>query len=332
MTLKTRIDAFVQLGNWMGTMSESDFQSIAQATANENPWFTSDSLRLTFRSWANTLTRSALEQWTAGLTDQEVTERKIGLVLAGNIPLVGLHDIITTLVTGHQALIKASHKDSLLVKLVLEKLTEFEPAFTNKAVIVERLAGMDGIIATGSDNSARYFHFYFDKYPNIIRQNRTSVAVLNGTESNEELANLGKDVFSYFGLGCRNVSKLYVPQNYSFTPLFEAWESNQPIINHHKYANNYDYQKSIHLVNRIHFLDNGFCLLTESEKLVSPISVIYFEYYQPETLQSILASNSEKIQCIVGRSKTWIPFGQAQYPKLDDYADNKNTLEFLKSL
>jgi hypothetical protein len=254
--------------------------------------------------------------------------------MAGNIPLVGFHDFLCALISGNNVQIKLSSKDSKLIKYLVGYIERIEPSFQGRITFKERLEGFDAIIATGSDNSARYFEYYFGKYPNIIRKNRTSCAILTDAESDQEIANLGIDIFSYFGLGCRNVSKLYVPTDYDFINLLSRLESFKEIIHHHKYCNNYDYQKSILLVNGVQHLDNGFLLLQENEKLVSPISVLYYERYVDESdLRNKLKVNAEKIQCIVGKVKpAEIPFGQAQYPNVWDYADQIDTLKFLSEL
>jgi hypothetical protein len=261
--------------------------------------------------------------------------RTVALVLAGNIPLVGFHDLLCVLVSGHRAQLKLSSKDSRLMMYLIKHLLWLEPEFEKYITIKEsKLEEFDAVLATGSDNSSRYFQQYFGKYPHIIRKNRTSISILNGFESTDQLQALGKDVFTYFGLGCRNVSKVFVPQEYDFKPLLDSWSTYQEIINHHKYINNYDYQKSILLVNRTPFLDNGFVLLQESDRLVSPISVLYYERYSSTVdLQQKINSNAEKIQCIVGNSKpATVPFGKAQIPEVWDYADQIDTLKFLSEL
>lgn len=256
-------------------------------------------------------------------------------MLAGNIPLVGFHDLLSVLISGHHVQLKLSSKDSKLIQYLIKHLIWLEPAFEKIIKIKEnKLENFDAVIATGSDNSARYFEYYFGKYPNIIRKNRSSCVILNGNESEEEMEALGEDIFSYFGLGCRNVSKAFVPKGYDLAKILSRWESYKEIIHHHKYCNNYDYQKSILLVNLIPFLDNGFILLQENEKLVSPISVLFYEYYtDQEDLEIKLNINKEKIQCIVGsNSLATVPFGGAQYPEVWDYADNVDTLTFLEKL
>jgi hypothetical protein len=266
------------------------------------------------------------------------THKKIGLILAGNIPLVGFHDVLCVLASGHYALIKASGNDARLLKYVLKLLVQIAPEFESRFTFVERLAGFDAVIATGSNNTSRYFEHYFGKVPNIIRKNRNSVALLNGHETKEKLFLLGHDIFDFFGLGCRNVSKLMVPQGYDFTPFFEAIEPHQPIINHHKYNNNYDYNKSIYLVNGDKHLDNGFLLLKEDTRMASPLAVLYFEYYEDlAAAETRLAELANDIQCVVSATplkvtNQQVPFGKSQQPAIWDYADGVDTMAFLNGL
>jgi hypothetical protein len=317
MTATERFQAFHKLGEYFRNISSEEFQTLAIDARNYNTWFTPESISTSFQALGNFLEETKLSNW-----------------FSKNIPLVAFHDCLCILISNHSLKIKLSSKDQYLMTHVLKKLIEIEPRFSSRIEICERLQNFDAIIATGSDNSSRYFEYYFGKYPNIIRKNRTSVAILTGQESNEELAALGEDVFMYFGLGCRNVSKLFVPEGYNFNHLFEQWQSKETIIHHHKYNNNYDYQKSIMLINKIDFLDNGFVMITENEKLVSPISVLYFSYYHDlESLKTELKNSEEKIQCIVGNTKpAKVPFGKAQYPELYDFADNIDTMTFLSNL
>jgi hypothetical protein len=332
MNAHVRINAFSLLGQTLKNIDDAEFQTLTEQVARENPWFTKENVRMAIDGIIKLLQKERLEQWVSSynLRDQS---KKIALVLAGNIPLVGFHDLLSVLISGNNALIKPSSKDSVLLKFVIQKLNDIEPAFRDKIELAEQLRNFDAVIATGSDNSARYFDYYFGKYPSIIRKNRTSVAILHGNESEDDLRTLGIDVFSYFGLGCRNISKLLVPAGYSFNKLFSTWEVYQPIINHHKYCNNYDYQKSIMLINLIPFLDNGFVMLHENARMVSPISVVYYERYTDEAdLSKKLTEAKDKIQCIVGNENHAIPFGKAQYPELWDYADGVDTLKFLTNL
>lgn len=328
-----RISAFTQLGIHFRNLSGQELDEIALHARNENTWFTRESVEKALKGIGEFLLPERLTSWVAGYPAIK-TEKTVALILAGNIPLVGFHDIMCVLISGHKAQIKLSSKDQYLTKYVLQKLVEIEPAFDSRISLTERLSDFDSVIATGSDNSARYFNFYFGKYPHIIRKNRTSVAVIRQNDTQEDYRMLGLDVFTYFGLGCRNVSKLYVPAGFSFETFFPAWEPYSDVVNHHKYANNYDYQKSILLINRIPFLDNGFVLLQESDRLVSPISVVFFEYYNSDAeLREKLNTQSEKIQVIIGNHQLCsVRFGEAQCPQLGDYADNTDTMNFLVSI
>jgi len=262
--------------------------------------------------------------------------RSIGLILAGNIPIVGFHDILCVLASGHKALIKLSSHDQKFIPYLLNKLIEIEPGFELQISYIDRLKDFDAVIATGSNNTSRYFDYYFSKVPHIIRKNRNSVAILNGEESKEDLEALGHDIFDYFGLGCRNVSKLYVPKDYDFKEFFESIEEFKSVADHHKYNNNYDYNKSIFLVNLDKHFDNGFLLLKEDSRFVSPLAVLYYKEYQTiEQLGSELIKNEDLIQCIVSNSKlplSTVAFGQSQCPGLMDYADGVDTMKFLREL
>ncbi|MBX2966144.1 MAG: acyl-CoA reductase [Cyclobacteriaceae bacterium] len=335
MTLENRLSAIAQSGDFIRALDAQTLEHLAQQAANENPWFTPDSVRLALSGIQQNLTKESLAQWTSHYDFNLIAPKAIGLVMAGNIPMVGFHDLLAVLVAGHKTVIKLSSKDSVLITFLLHKLFEIEPQFQSSVQIQQQaLKDFDAVIATGSDNTARHFEYYFRNVPNIIRRNRTSCAILTGKETEQELEKLGEDVFSYFGLGCRNVSKLFVPASYDITKIFPAWKKFETVIHHHKYANNYDYQKSILLVNKEPFLDNGFVLLQESEKLVSPIAVLYYQRYtSTNELNNLLNPMEEKIQCVVGDTPpAIIPFGKAQHPTLSDYADNVDTLKFLTSL
>lgn len=312
-------------------------QNLIFSAQNSNAWFTSQMINKSLAAFAEMLNNDDLALW---LKDIKITNqpKKIGLILAGNIPLVGFHDVLCVLATGNIALIKLSSSDDKLIPAVLSVLVEIEPAFAKHIVYADRFKDFDAVIATGSNNSSRYFEYYFGKVPHIIRKNRNSVAVLNGLETEADLQNLGNDIFDYFGLGCRNVSKIYIPENYPIKHFFEGIENQNQIINHFKYQNNYDYNKSIYLVNKAEHYDNGFLLLKEDEALTSPLAVLYYETYNNvEDLAKKLNAQEENIQCVVSNihlklNKPAITFGQSQHPKLWDYADNINTLEFLSNL
>jgi len=333
MTLEQRIKALAALGKRLRTIDNDELKNLARRAASENPWFTEKNVYMAWQNITDMLREEALRSWVSSynLDDEGKT---IAIVMAGNIPLVGFHDFLSVLICGDIVQIKLSSKDTVLMRYVADTLIDTEPYFEKKIVFADRLKNFDAIIATGSDNTSRYFDYYFGKYPHIIRQNRTSCAVVSGNETLDELEALGTDIFSYFGLGCRNVSKLFVPAGYDFGLFFESLDPYREVSNHHKYHNNYDYQKSIMLVNQTPFLDNGFLMLTQSEKIVSPIAVLYYDYYEDEQdLQTKINSISNKLQCIVGNiSPAWVPFGKAQYPGLRDYADNIDTLIFLNAL
>lgn len=331
------IQIFTELGKQLADPDDT-LQQLIQSESNHNAWFTSESVKQAVTAAGQSLTEDHLERWLSAYTLTEHIPKKIGLILAGNIPLVGFHDVLCVLVSGNMALIKASAQDARLIKYVLQLLVNIEPEMAGRYQFVERLEGFDAIIATGSNNTSRYFEYYFGKVPNIIRKNRNSVAVLTGQETTEQLHLLGKDVFDYYGLGCRNVSKLLVPKGYDFIPLFEAIESYYNVGNHHKYHNNYDYNKAIYLVNRDKHLDNGFLLIKEDQRLASPLAVLFYEEYEDlAAAQTWLTEQSENIQCIVSVASLQVNnrvvgFGESQQPALWDYADGIDTLQFLSNL
>lgn len=334
MIIEQRIKAFVHLGEYIKNLPEEKFKTLAERARIENQWFTEENLRMAVSGILNFLDEKSLRAWLKRYPPTQREPKVIALIMAGNIPLVGFHDLLCVLINGDAALIKASSKDTVLMKAITDKLIEIDPGFAARIEYAERLKKFDAVIATGSDNSSRYFEYYFGKYPHVIRRNRTSAALLTGQENELELTQLGSDVFSYFGLGCRNVSKLFVPKGYDFSKLFETWGLYKEIEHHHKYHNNYHYQKSILLVTQTPFLDNGFILLQESERLVSPIAVVYYEYYgDNETLSLKLNAITDKLQCVVGNSVlATVPCGRAQYPALDDYADSIDVMRFLSDL
>ena len=333
MNRDQRITAFHNLGTFLDTLPSPQFQSLADLARQHNPWFTEQSIQMSVRGIRKFLYRETLEAWLSPYP-LPPAERTIGVVMAGNVPMVGFHDLLSVLIAGHNILIKESAKDSVLMHFITDALMTIEPQFRQAIRFADRLKNFDGIIATGSDNASRYFEYYFSRHPHIIRKNRTSVAILDGQESTDELMLLGEDIFSYFGLGCRNVSKLFLPEGYSPEKLFSGWEAFKEIIHHHKFHNNYDYQKSLLLINQKHFLDNGFLLLEENDKLVSPIAVVYYGFYKdPASLTNQLAEIRDKTQCVVGTDNgAAVPFGQAQYPAVTDYADDVDTLRFLTTL
>lgn len=313
-----------------------DFEKLIQLSQSHNGWYTPENVYFSIQSWAKALTEENLEQWLSSYTFERKEPKNIGLILAGNIPLVGFHDFLSVLISGNNVLIKTSSNDQFLLPFLAKYLIAIEPEFSSKITFVEgKLENFDAVIATGSNNTARYFEYYFKDKPSIIRKNRNSVAVLNGEETKEQLAALGEDIFRYFGLGCRNVSKIFIPKGYSFDSFFDAIFEYQNVIYYEKYANNYDYNKAVFLMSNFKLLDNGFLTIKEDSNYASPISSIFYEYYDTiENLQLKLQTEHEQIQCIVSNNliENSIGFGQTQKPNLWDYADNVDTISFLLTI
>ena len=339
MKFEERIVLFSELGNYItGMLNSTEWMEVYAAAKARNPWFTTDNVRLALKAVAaGFLSKEKLAAFTArynpSFFEPEIP-RKVGIVAAGNIPLVGLQDLIHVVLAGHIAFFKAATQDEVLMHFLIRKMKEIAPAVAEQIVTADKLTGMEAYIATGSGNTSRYFEYYFGKQPHIIRKNRVSVALLEGNESRIQLANLGNDLLAYFGLGCRNVSKIYVPQGYDFREFFEAIEYWNGITLHSKYVNNYDYNKSIFLVNGDKHLDNGFLLLKESTELHSPISTVFYEEYSHSgTVFTELEARKEEIQCLVTEMlPEGVSFGQSQSPELWDYADGVDTLAFLARL
>lgn len=343
---------FIELGKFLSQFSEEgnlknqsvlfnelffeNFENLIQLSQSHNGWYTRENVYFSIQSWAKALTEENVDQWLSTYKIVTKEPKNIGLILAGNIPLVGFHDFLSVLITGNNVLIKTSSNDQFLLPFLAKYLIAIEPKFSSKITFVEgKLENFDAVIATGSNNTARYFEYYFKDKPRIIRKNRNSVAVLNGQESKEQLAALGEDIFRYFGLGCRNVSKIFVPKGYSFTTFFEAIFEYQNVIHYEKYANNYDYNKAVFLMSNFKLLDNGFLTIKEDSSYASPISSVFYEYYDAmEDLQLRLQTEHEKIQCIVSNDlvEKSIAFGQTQKPNLWDYADNVDTISFLLTI
>ena len=333
MTHSERLAAFVTLGQRLATIAPDELASLAAQARNQNAWFDTPSVTAAVAGIAHLLAEVPLRRWAARYPPEPTAVRQLGVVMAGNIPLVGFHDLLCVLLSGHVLLAKLSADDTVLMTWVMEELTQLEPRFGEFIKVLPRLNAADAFIATGSDNTARYFEFYFGKKPHLIRRNRTSVGVLTGRETSAELARLGPDIFQYYGLGCRNVSKLFVPTGYDFVPLLDALQTCEGVLNHHKYNNNYDYNKSIMLVNRVPHYDTGFLLLTRAQGLVSPISVVHYAEYANEIdLVDQLTDVAAQTQCVVsagGRFAGSLPFGQAQSPTVGEYADRVDTMHFL---
>ncbi|WAC02360.1 acyl-CoA reductase [Lacinutrix neustonica] len=352
MELQQRINAFSKLGAFIKQFTGEAFRKEEHILHNDlffegfkhqiklaqehNGWFTKKNIVFALNGWANELTESALNQWTSHYNFSKVKPQKVAIIMAGNIPLVGFHDFLAVLISGHHVVVKQSSNDKHLLPFLAKYLEQIEPEFKGRITFTEgKLSDFDAVIATGSNNTARYFEFYFKDKPSIIRKNRNSVAILNGKETKEQLENLSDDIFRYYGLGCRNVSKLFLPKDYSFDAFFEAIYKWHPIINEAKYANNYDYNKAVYLMSEFEMLENGFLMIKEDESFASPIATVFYEYYDSEeTLHVRLKNESDNIQCIVaeGFSKEEIKFGNTQKPALWDYADAVDTIAFLLKL
>ena len=352
MLLKERIKTFSELGNFLSQFKTTGYQKITNLRLNDffydeflqkienaehyNGWFTKDNVLFAVEQWAEALTEENLSTWISHYSLENIHPKTIGVIMAGNIPLVGFHDYLCVLISGHSILIKQSSNDSSILPLISKILNEINSGFKSRITFTEdKMDSYDAIIATGSNNTARYFEYYFKDVPSIIRKNRNSVAVLTGEETNEQLHQLGEDIFRYYGLGCRSVSKLFVPQNYDFDKFFKAIYPYQDIINGNKYANNYDYNKAVYLMSNYKLLENGFLMLKEDESYSSPIATLFYETYSAlEDIKQRLSADVEKIQCVVanGIMEKEIGFGQSQNPKLNDYADDVDTIEFLAKI
>ncbi|MFY0601877.1 MAG: acyl-CoA reductase [Cyclobacteriaceae bacterium] len=331
MRTEERISAFIELGTKLEKLNGEELEKIVSLARNQNPWFIEENVTRAITGISYLLEKDKLQKWTESYNLSREVPKIVGIIMAGNVPLVGFHDLMCVLISGNFAAIKTSSQDSVLVNWIVALLLDVEPRFKKSLEVREKLTNIDAVIATGSDNTSRYFEYYFKSIPHIIRKSRSSIAVLEGSESSDDLKNLGKDIFWYFGLGCRNISKILVPENYKPDFFFESIQEFEPIIHHHKYRNNYDYNKSIYLVNKEPHLDNGFLLWRKSDDIVSPVSVLYVqEYADKAKVDSYLESKKDKIQCIVG--KEFIPFGMAQNPEPWDYADEVDTLRFLTNL
>jgi len=332
MNLQQRINLLTELGKYLST-NPPEWQQAALLAQRENGWFTPEFIALAVNNITERfLDKDTLEAFAGAyhLPQQQDHPKKVGLVMAGNIPLVGFHDWLCIFLSGHQAVIKPSSKDAVLIKHLLDTLAGWDKAVAVQTQQAEMLKGCDAYIATGSNNSARYFDYYFSKYPHIIRRNRTSVAILDGTETATELERLADDVYLYFGLGCRNVTKVFVPPGYNFVPLLEAARKYESFADHNKYRNNYDYQLALLLLNNRFYMTNNSLLLVESEPVFSPVSQLNYGFYTDKPALVASLQNSPDIQCIVG--KEFIPFGQTQCPALGDFADGLDTLRFTAGL
>lgn len=349
MQLQERINAFIKLGAFLDEFSNKDVQKnnctkqndlffdglkhILKLAKEHNGWFTQENIEFALKSWAISLTPKHLHTWLEPYNIKLVTPKQVAIIMAGNIPLVGFHDFLSVLISGHHVLIKQSSNDKHILPYLVNYLEFVEPRFKEKIQFTDtQLNHFDAVIATGSNNTARYFEYYFKGKPSIIRNNRNSVAVLTGKETKEDLKSLSEDIFRFYGLGCRNVSKLFVPRNYNFDRFFEAIFHWHPIIEKAKYANNYDYNKAVYLMSEFKMLENGFLMLKEDQSYASPIATLFYEFYDDlNALKNKLEKDNQHIQCIVSKDfiKKEIAFGTTQKPNLWDYADSIDSVEFL---
>ena len=352
MTLEHKKSIFIELGKFLAQFSEVEntkstsvlhndlyfdkFIDLIHLSPSHNGWYTNENVYFAIQSWAEALTEENLNQWLNRYNLDNVIPKTVGLVLAGNIPLVGFHDFISVLLSGHKVLVKTSSSDQHLLPFLTKYLISVEPELENYITFVEgKLENFDAVIATGSNNTARYFEYYFKDKPSIIRKSRNSVAVLDGNETKEQMIALGEDVFRYFGLGCRNVSKIFVPRNYNFDSFFGGMYPYHQVMKFEKYINNYDYNKAVFLMSNFNLLDNEFLIIKEDSSYASPISSVFYEYYDNlDDITNKLQQDHEQIQCIVSNNliENSVSFGQTQKPKLWDYADNIDTLNFLINL
>ena len=334
MNLEERIKVFVKLGICIGeSFLAKNSDKINQSIA-ENPWFTKKNIENALFALKDMLELDMLESWIKPYSMQEqVNPKRVLIIMAGNIPLVGFHDLLSVIISGHKPIVKLSSNDRILMSLLIEVLITISPSLKNDIQFIDKVKNkkFDAVISTGTDNSAHYFKYYFKDAKKIIRKNRRSIAILDGSETSLELKRLASDVFAYFGLGCRNVSKIYLPIGYDLNLLFEAFFEYNKIVDHRKYGNNYDYNKAIFLMGNNRLIENGFILLKEDESLHSPLAMLYYEFYNDKQLvDHFISENKESIQCVV--SKDDIPFGMTQNPRLWDYADGIDTIDFLRNI
>jgi hypothetical protein len=352
MNLQQRINAFVKLGDFLSQFSNEiiekkenieynelffdGFKNQLKLAEEDNGWFSKENLAFAINGWSESLQADTINQWLSPYNLIKKEPKVVAIIMAGNIPLVGFHDFLSVLISGHHALVKQSSNDKHLLPYLAKYLEYVEPSFKGTITFTkEKLENFDAVIATGSNNTARYFEYYFKDKPSIIRNNRNSVAILNGKESLEDMRALSEDILRYYGLGCRNVSKLFVPKNYDFDLFFKGIYHWHPIIEKKKYANNYDYNKAVYLMSEFDMLENGFLMIKEDTSATSPIATVFYEFYESNAqLKEKLAREKDTIQCIVSKEFTEneIAFGQTQKPQLWDYADDVDSIEFLLAI
>lgn len=324
-----RLELLERLGQYMQANDEA-WQEAKKRAVLVNAWFTEESVAIAEQNILQEMLQPGkLRPWLASYT-LPAAAKKVGIVMAGNIPLVGFHDFLCGFVSGHRLYLKLSSKDEVLLRHLVGMLTEWEPAVAQQVIFSDLLKDCDAYIATGSNNSARYFEQYFARFPHVIRRNRTSVALLDGTETDEELQLLADDVFLYYGLGCRNVTQLWVPEGYNFDRLLAVFGKYDALMLQHKYKNNYDYHLALYLLNRVPYLTNDSVLLVENALPFSAVSVLHYRFYKDKAELTGNEALRNDIQCIVGHGQ--VPFGQSQSPGLGEYADGVDTMAFLCSL
>ncbi|GCD77299.1 acyl-CoA reductase [Thermaurantimonas aggregans] len=343
MTFGTEIQILTEFGNKLNKLVKdyqnqnlsSEVKELIQKASAINPWFTSENIWYGLSYWASMLNEENLERWLDNYQKELTSIKNVGIITAGNIPFVGIHDLLCVYLSGHNAVLKTSSDDPVLTKWMISMLAEIDRSVAERFRFVERIESIDAVIATGSNNSARYFEYYFGKYPNIIRKNRNSIAIVTVDTTDDQLRRLADDVFQYFGLGCRSVSKLYLPEGFDLQRIFGAFYDWRHIIQHHRYASNYDYNRVVYLMSKEPILENGFFILRQNQALATPVSVVHYEYYSSyDVLASTIHQLREQIQCIVGAEKSLCTddYGRAQWPAIDSYADGVDTMQFLLQL
>jgi len=341
---KERLIAFSELGTLFKENVDKkenkkfpEWDTVLEKTLIEshsyNSWFTIDNLKLSLKNWSNSLQENIISDWLSKYNIKDKSSKKIAIIMAGNIPAVGFHDLLCSLLLNFDCIVKLSSEDKLLIPFIVKFLESRNEKLKNKVTFEsEKLKDFDGVIATGNNNSHRYFDYYFSKYPNLLRKTRHSIAVLDGKESDNDLSELSNDIFNYFGLGCRSVSKVFIPYGYDLDLLFNAFFRHKEVVNHNKYVNNFDYNKAVYLMSKEKFIENGFIILKEESKLGSPIGCLFYEFYNDKKeITKLINNNSDSIQCVVSNINfnTNIKFGQTQCPNISDYADNNDTIKFL---
>ncbi|MDB4131456.1 acyl-CoA reductase [Flavobacteriaceae bacterium] len=341
---KERLIAFSELGTLFKENVDKkenkkfpEWDTVLEKTLIEshsyNSWFTIDNLKLSLKNWSNSLQENIISDWLSKYNIEDKSSKKIAIIMAGNIPAVGFHDLLCSLLLNFDCIVKLSSEDKLLIPFIVKFLESRNEKLKNKVTFEsEKLKDFDGVIATGNNNSHRYFDYYFSKYPNLLRKTRHSIAVLDGKESDKDLSDLSNDIFNYFGLGCRSVSKVFIPCGYDLDLLFNAFFRHKEVVNHNKYVNNFDYNKAVYLMSKEKFIENGFIILKEESKLGSPIGCLFYEFYNDKKeITKLINNNSDSIQCVVSNINfnTNIKFGQTQCPNINDYADNNDTIKFL---